>query len=81
MTTRPRTETLPPTCEGELPLDPPRQPVLRRAVRPLSCRLTDAELLRLGAQLADALEAVATEHDRQDAVKQAVRERRVFLHA
>lgn len=59
------------TTTAEPPLDDTtsHEAILRCTVRMLPCRLTDEELLRLGGQLADALQDVATETERQASVK------------
>jgi hypothetical protein len=59
----------------------PREAILRRTVRMLPCRLSDVELLALGGKLADALQDVATETERQASVKKELGARLAGMQA
>lgn len=59
----------------------PRDPILRRTVRLLPCRLTDPELLAVSRKLGDALQDVTTETERQASQKKELSARIAGMNA
>lgn len=59
----------------------PPQPVLHRGTRPLSVKLTDPELQRLGRDLAAVCDDIIAEEARTDSIKQELKARMTGLES
>lgn len=60
---------------------PERDPILRRTLRLLPCKLTDPELLAISRKLGDALQDVSTETERQASQKKELSARLAGMQA
>jgi hypothetical protein len=67
--------------KADVPLEPPTVKLHKTVIRSLSCRLTDPELLKKGAELAATVQDLADEEKRQNDVKAQLKAKVTELEA